>query len=266
MEKNKICCNEALNSWIVSCSAFPDKQRMKVGIEHLRKIQYHNDKGNSPNFFEQIAERIVSMSQTGKPGKTEIQNDTKPKKVLFINACVRPNSRTRILAQEVLNKLDGQIEEVNLEQERISPLDWESLQIRDQQEAKGDFSHPMFGYAKQFAQADEIVIAAPYWELTFPAMVRIYFEVVSVVGITFGYTPQGAPLGLCKAKRIIYVTTSGGEIGKYNLGYDFVKALSDCFYGIPKTLCFSAEKLDIKGMDVEKIMEEAKKEIWQTDL
>lgn len=42
----------------------------------------------------------------------------------------------------------------------------------------------MFKYAKQFAEADEIVIAAPYWDLAFPATVRIYFEAITVTGIT----------------------------------------------------------------------------------
>lgn len=42
-------------------------------------------------------------------------------KILFVNACVRPESRTMILAKHVLSKLDGVIEEVNLER-RISIL------------------------------------------------------------------------------------------------------------------------------------------------
>lgn len=45
------------------------------------------------------------------------------KKILFVNACVRPCSRTCLLAQEVLKKLNGQIEEVHLGHEQLSPLD-----------------------------------------------------------------------------------------------------------------------------------------------
>ena len=197
--------------------------------------------------------------------KPETEENGAPR-VLFINACVRPDSRTRQLAQEVLNKLGGQVLEVNLEQENILPLNRQSLQLRDECVGKGDFSHPMFRYAKQFAQADEIVVAAPYWDLAFPSTVRIYFEAVTVTGITFAYTPEGTPVGLCRAKRLIYVTTSGGEIGKYNLGYDFVKALDDCFYGIPETLCFTAQKLDIQGMDAGQIMEDAKKAVQHETL
>ena len=52
------------------------------------------------------------------------------KKILFVNACVRPCSRTCLLAQEVLKKLNGQIEEVHLGHEQLSPLDLELLEKR----------------------------------------------------------------------------------------------------------------------------------------
>ena len=131
------------------------------------------------------------------------------KKILFVNACVRPCSRTYLLAQEVLKKLNGQIEEVHLGHEQLSPLDLELLEKRNQIISSKNFSDPLFRYAAQFAAADEIVIAAPYWDLAFPSILRIYLEHVTVVGVTFQYSPDGIPLGLCKAKRIIYVTTAG---------------------------------------------------------
>ena len=42
--------------------------------------------------------------------------------ILFVNACVRSESRTYRLAQKVLQKLGGQVTEVNLEKENIQPL------------------------------------------------------------------------------------------------------------------------------------------------
>ena len=36
------------------------------------------------------------------------------KKILFVNACVRPESRTMILARHLLAKLEGEIEELDL--------------------------------------------------------------------------------------------------------------------------------------------------------
>lgn len=86
------------------------------------------------------------------------------KKTLFINACVRPESRTYILAQHVLKKIGGQVEELNLEKENINPLNSKGLEIRDKYGQKGDFSHEIFKYARQFSEAERIVVAAPYWD------------------------------------------------------------------------------------------------------
>ena len=43
--------------------------------------------------------------------------------ILFINACPRPDSRTRELAQHVLSKLEGNVEKLRLFDEQIPPLD-----------------------------------------------------------------------------------------------------------------------------------------------
>lgn len=188
------------------------------------------------------------------------------KKVLFVNGCVRPGSRTLRLAQAVLERIGGTVEEVNLEQEHIQPLNNALMEQRDTLvDAKG-FSAPMLQYAMQFVQADEIVIAAPYWDLAFPASLRIYIEAVTVTGVAFHYTPEGCAEGLCKAKKITYVTTAGGAVGEYNMGYDYIKALAHEFYGIPEVLCFMAENLDIRGVGVEGILQKSLAEIAESPL
>ena len=183
------------------------------------------------------------------------------KKILFINACIRPESRTRRLAEEVLKKLEGEVTELNLEQEKIRPLDREGLEFRNQCGAAGDFSSDFFRYARQFAEADEIVAAAPYWDLSFPSMVKIYFEAVTVTGVTFYYTAEGIPRGLCRAGKLIYVTTAGGPIGPRNLGFEYVKGLADAFYGIPSCLCVKADQLDLVGNDPEAMLREKIEEL-----
>lgn len=183
------------------------------------------------------------------------------KQILFINACVRPQSRSLILAKELLGKLEGEVTELNLEREAMVPLNWERLQLRDGLAAQRDFSHDIFRYARQFAAADEIVIAAPYWDLAFPASLRTYIEAICVVGLTFRYTPENIPVGLCKAEKLHYVTTAGGTIAPFNLGYDYIKALAETFYGIPRMQFYSAENLDLVGNNPDEIMAEAIEEI-----
>lgn len=180
--------------------------------------------------------------------------------VLFVNGCPRPHSRTLELAHAVLGKMQKQTEEVRLYEDGPSHLTWESLQERDRCAAAKDFSHPMFRWAKQFAEADEIVIAAPYWDLMFPAVVRSYLEAVTVSGLTFAYDENGIPRGLCKARRLIYVMTAGGPVFR-NFGFDYVDAMARSFFGIPETVCIKAEGLDIYGADPSAILEAAKREI-----
>ena len=182
-------------------------------------------------------------------------------KILFVNACVRPESRTHMLAEHVLSRLTGEVEEICLEKEHLKPLDKERLRERNTLLETGDVSAPMFRYARQFAMADTIVIAAPYWDLQFPALLKLYFEAVTVTGVTFQYTPEGYPESLCKARRLIYVMTAGGPVMDFNFGYDYVKALAENFYGIHDILCVKAENLDIVGEDVQGILASAMEEI-----
>ena len=183
------------------------------------------------------------------------------KNVLYVNACVREDSRTNTLAQAELNKLSGNVTELKLEKERIQPLDRKTLIKRDELVKNGSYSDEMFRYARQFAEADIIVISAPYWDLSFPSMLKVYFEAVSVLGIAFRYTDEGVPVGLCRASELIYITTAGGYIGDFDFGYDYVKALAQNLYGISDVRCFKAEGLDIYGADIDEIMIKAQSEI-----
>lgn len=124
-----------------------------------------------------------------------------------------------------------------------------------------DYSGSEFKLAKQFKDADTIVIAAPFWDLSFPSVLKVYFENITVSGLTFEYSRDGRPVGKCKAKKLYYITTSGGYIGKNNFGFDYVKALAENFFGINDIYFYSAEGLDIFGADVKAIMDEAKERI-----
>ena len=178
--------------------------------------------------------------------------------ILFVNACVRPGSRTLELAETLLQKLKGNVTEVRLNELSLANLDLSGMKKREQAAREQDFSDPIFDPAKQFAAADVIVIAAPYWDMMFPAVVKTYFENVTVGGITFRYSPQVRPESLCKAKTLYYVTTSGGFIGQNDFGFSYVSALARNFFGITEIHRYSAEGLDIFGADVEKIMDQAK--------
>ena len=179
-------------------------------------------------------------------------------RILLVNACTRPCSRTMELTRAVLEKLDGCVAEVRLYEMALPALNLERMARREEASQKQDFSHPDFDLAKQFAAADIIVIAAPYCDLMFPAVLKAYLENITVSGITFFYTEKGRPQSLCKAKTLYYVTTSGGFIGQNDFGFSYVKALAQNFFGIAEVHRYAAEGLDMFGAEPYKIMEKAK--------
>ena len=77
-----------------------------------------------------------------------------------------------------------------------------------------------------------------------------------LVGITFGYTQAGEQRGLCRAERLIYITTAGGPLEDRNFGYEYVRGVAGML-GIINTHCVAAQGLDIRGNDPEAILREA---------
>ena len=215
--------------------------------------------------------------------------------ILFVNACVRgERSRTLVLCRSYLGarkRAGALVREVNLEQMHLLPLSESKVAFRSQLARRGVFEDDIFDFAQQFADADEVVIGAPYWDLTFPASLKAYIEHVSVDGITFRFTPEAHYEGLCRASRITYVTTSGsvldadaafvpsracalgeggeggeGEASAYahragfapapgrNLGYDYLCAIARMF-GIPEVRYVSVEGLDVEGANINDLMD-----------
>ncbi len=179
--------------------------------------------------------------------------------ILFVNACVRAESRTKKLADYLLSDAKQNVEELRLWEIDFPTVDEGFLAERDMLISKREFENPMFDLARQFANADEIVIAAPFWDLSFPAELKQYFEQINVVGITCRYSDGGVPVGLCNAAKLYYVTTAGGLYVPEEYGYDYVKALANGFYGIPEVKLIKAAGLDVVGADESKILKDCVK-------
>ena len=186
-------------------------------------------------------------------------------KLLYINACVRTESRTKRLADKLLQKLNETYDEVSLKNIQFPVVDESFLHERERLASEEECMNPMIKLAKQFAEAEEIVIAAPYWDLSFPATLKQYLEQINVVGITFKYTEEGVPVGLCKAKRLFVVSTAGGFFAPEEYGFGYIKALAENYYGIKDVRHIRALGLDIVGADEEKILSDAEKEIMLLD-
>lgn len=173
---------------------------------------------------------------------------------LFIDACIGRHSRTAKIAHAFLEGRSD-VCELCLEKQYLEPLNEDILYSRMEGILKGNLQHDYFALARQFAEADEIVIAAPLWDLSFPAKLRVYLENICITNVTFRYSLEGIPEGLCKAKKLTYITTSGGPYLP-DFGYNYIRALSSGFFGIDQTELIYAENLDIVGNDPEAIVEE----------
>ena len=176
------------------------------------------------------------------------------KKLLFVNACVnKSTSRTLKIASSLLELLKESyvIEELDLEHLDIHPLDSQRLNERLALLARGELLDSSFILARQFANADCVVIAAPYWDFGFPAMLKVYIENISVTGISYRYGDRGQTVGLCKAERLYYVTTRGGLVtDEDDLGYRTLEGMGR-IYGIKDIRCMSARGLDIVTVDAD---------------
>ncbi|UWP58452.1 FMN-dependent NADH-azoreductase [Ruminococcus gauvreauii] len=173
--------------------------------------------------------------------------------VLFINSCMREGqSRTLKIAQAFLEELKSRnpqmiITEKNLMDINPPYMTRESFGKRNELIGKKEYAHPMFDLAHEFAQADAIVIAAPMWEFSFPAVLRSYIENISVAGITFRYTDHGSE-GLCKADRLLFITSRGadfadGPMKACEMGERYLRAVCG-MYGIDEVTCLAADGLD----------------------
>ena len=184
--------------------------------------------------------------------------------LLFINACVRgERSRTLKLARRFLEGYqkahpDTVITQRDLCAQRLQPQYPEVLAERDELWAAGKLDQPMFEPAREFAAADKIVVAAPFWDLCFPAVLKIYLERISVTDVTFGYDDQGAMVGLCRASKLLYVVTRGGNYAgtELEMGTPMLRALCT-MYGIPELITLAAEGLDDVRQDKQALLDAA---------
>lgn len=172
--------------------------------------------------------------------------------VLYINACVRTESRTNRLAKALLKKFEV-FEEVKLTDMELKPLNEERLDYRTAQIEKRNYDDSIFKLSNQFAEADLIVVSAPYWDGQFPAILKTYIENIYSIGIVTKYDENGRPQGLCKAKKLYYVTTAGGKYDP-RFSFDYIDYLVKNMFGIKETELICAEYLDIEGNDAEEIL------------
>ena len=182
------------------------------------------------------------------------------KTLLYVDCCIRrEQSRTRLLAEAFLDDLpEGwTVETVTLMDEPLLPLMEGGFLQRDELLTKGDLHHRRFDYAWQFQKADAILIAAPFYDLSIPALLKVYIENVSVDGITFLCDENGLR-GNCRAGSMTFLTSRGGfyDGSPDEMGSRYMEALCR-FFGTGAYRCVAADGVDMDPTKTPAIMADA---------
>ena len=172
--------------------------------------------------------------------------------LLFIDCCISQRgeaSRTKKMADAFLTALRNVRTDVTVEtvtQETLlalRPFDAAALNERDALTAARAFDAPVFDLARQFCAADAVVVAAPYWDMSYPAALRTYIEHISAVGLTYHYEADGCH-GECSARALVYLTSGGAFEQEDSIGVLHWRQLCGLF-GIERFEYVFAGGLDI---------------------
>ena len=182
-------------------------------------------------------------------------------KLLFVDCCISQrgaDSRTRALADAFLtafrsNHPDTEAETVSQETLlALKPFDAEMLNERDTLASVGAWEAPVFTLARQFRAADAIVVAAPFWDMSYPAALRTYIEYISANGLAYHYDENGCH-GDCRAKWLVYLTSGGDVEREDSVGVVHWRQLAAMF-GIPRFDYVFAGGLDLDPAATPKLL------------
>ena len=185
-------------------------------------------------------------------------------KLLFVNGCISQRgekSRTLALVKAFLEAWktlhpEAEVEAVAPETLlALKPFEPEMLNDRDALAGIGCFDAPVFDLARQFRAADRVVVAAPFWDLSFPAALRTYIEYISANGLTYHYEADGCH-GDCRGEKLAYLTSGGDAERPESLGVLYWKQLAAMF-GIPAFEYVFAGGLDLDPAKTDELLEAA---------
>lgn len=168
--------------------------------------------------------------------------------LVVINACMREGSRTQKILDVLLGVLGKKynIEIIDLSTLNMSWIGEKDLKDRD----NGYVPEEFVSMSKKVANADRLVIAAPFWDMSFPSVLKVFFENISLFNITFTST-QTECVGLCKAKKVLYITTRGMNIktgDPLEQATPYIKALSK-LWGLGELYVVSAQNMDYSSQN-----------------
>lgn len=180
------------------------------------------------------------------------------KKLLFIDACIRDElSRTKRIATPIVEALKQKYEVQTLV---INDLDLSIVKKELITKRNNGIIEPqVVSWAENIRDADRIVIAAPFWDMSFPAALKNFLELCSIFDVTFKSDDKTC-YGNCKAEKMLYITTRGMDISTGDVleqGTPYLKAIS-WLWGIGPLEVVSAQNMDyLSEAEIEERISEA---------
>ena len=166
------------------------------------------------------------------------------KKLLYIDGCIRNGlSRTKRIAEPIVAALQTRYEVTTLTLNEL-PLAIVKEDLITRRNG-GDIDPTVLHWAEMIRDADRIVIAAPFWDMSFPAALKNFLELCSIFNVTF-CSNETTCCGNCKAEKLLYITTRGMDIktgDPLEQGTPYLKALSR-LWGIGPMEVVAAENMD----------------------
>ena len=184
-------------------------------------------------------------------------------KVLYIKANIKNEGESRtfkvsdsFVEEYKRNNPEDEIITLDLYKENIDFLRADDLGKLFGPKDEESKNNSILKYAYEFADADKYIIAAPMWNLSFPAILKAYIDYVSVSGITFKYTAEG-PVGLLNNKKAVHIVSRGGayDNSPYEMGDRYLRTILG-FFGIKDIETIAIDNLDVIGVNVEEKVKE----------
>ena len=129
---------------------------------------------------------------------------------LVIYAHPNPLSFNAALATVVEEELQKKGAEVNVKD--LYGMDWNPVLSEDDFRSfhTGKLPEDISSEQNDVKQADFIVVIAPVWWYSVPAILKGYFDRVFSIGFAYEYTKTGSR-GLLTDKKALVITTSGAD-------------------------------------------------------
>lgn len=174
------------------------------------------------------------------------------KKLVYIDACIRDkDSRTKKVATPIINELKKKYDVTTF---CINDLKLDIVQNElINKRLSGDIPEYVMEWATTIQNADRVVIAAPFWDMSIPASLKVFIELCSILNVTFKSDDKTC-YGNCKSEKLLYITTRGMDIStndELDQGTSYLKALS-FLWGLGEVFVISCQNMDyVSDIEIE---------------